>query len=52
MEATKCLLDGNADVNTKTVEGLTPLMYAAQMGHVAAAKVLLSHPKIQIHDQV
>ena len=46
------MLDGNADVNAKSVEGYTPLMYAANTGRTALAKFLLKHPKIKIHEQV
>ena len=52
LETTKCLLDGNADVNAKSVEGYTPLMYAANTGRTALAKFLLKLPKIKIHEQV
>lgn len=46
------MLDGNADVNAKSVEGYTPLMYAANTGRTALAKFLLKHPKIKIHEEV
>lgn len=36
----KLLLKG-ADVNTKTYEGVTPLMYAAQNGHLEVVKILV-----------
>ena len=37
----KALLDAGADVNTRLVEGLTPLMCAAVHGDVATVDVLL-----------
>lgn len=41
LETVKLLIDNNADVNIKSVDGKTPLMEASWNGHIAIVKLLL-----------
>ena len=49
--AAKILLDHGADVNSRTsdMQGSTPLMIAAGVGHDRTLKVLLEHPNVDVH---
>ncbi|MBC8486498.1 MAG: ankyrin repeat domain-containing protein [Bacteroidetes bacterium] len=45
----KALLETGTDVNTATYDGVTPLMYAAQNGHLRAVEILIdSGAKVNI----
>jgi ankyrin repeat protein len=39
----KAFIKAGADVNTKTWDGVTPLMYAAQSGHLRVAEILIDN---------
>jgi ankyrin repeat protein len=39
----KLLLDRGADVNTSTIDGVTPLMYATDNGNLEIVKILVEH---------
>ena len=49
--AAKILLDHGADVNSRAsdMQGSTPLMIAAGVGHDRTLKVLLEHPNVDVH---
>ena len=51
-ECSEELIDAGADVNAKGSNESTPLILAANGGHIGVVKVLLKHPKIRIHEQV
>ena len=51
-EATEVLLDSGGDVNARSRRGLTPLNISAAKGNISVLKILLKHPKIDLHVQV
>ena len=51
-EAVQLLIDAGANVNSTTNDGSSPLMFAASAGHTSVVKLLVKHPKIQLHLQV
>ena len=51
-EAVELLVGGGADINAKGSNESTPLILAANGGHVGVTKLLLKNPKISIHEQV
>ena len=51
-EAGEMLINARADVNTKGSNESTPLILAANGGHVGITKVLLRSPRINVHEQV
>ena len=51
-EAVELLVGGGADINAKGSNESTPLILAANGGHVGVTEPLLKNPKISIHEQV
>jgi serine/threonine-protein phosphatase 6 regulatory ankyrin repeat subunit B len=50
-DVVKALIDKGADVNLTDNTGLTPLMIAAEKGHLTTVQALLSTPGIDIDDK-
>ena len=51
-EAVELLVGGGADINAKGSNESTPLILAANGGHVGVTELLLKKNQISIHEQV
>ena len=51
-ESGELLINAGANVNAKGSNDSTPLILAANGGHVGIAKLLLKQPKVNVHEQV
>lgn len=51
-EVAKLLLDAGADPNMKGIDGLTPVLKAIYARDIKTLKVLINHPKTDIHMEV
>ena len=50
--AAQLLIDHGANLNSINKKGATPLIVAAIQGHQSVLRVLVSHPKTKLHQQV
>ena len=51
-EAVELLVGGGADINAKGSNESTPLILAANGGHVGVTELLLKTPQVSVHEQV
>ena len=51
-EVAQLLLDNGADPNLKGIDGLTPVLKTVVARNIKILKVLVNHPKTDIHKEV